>query len=92
MEVEESEEYLCRHQERLKVKSVPATTDVRRGDPADEIVEDSVSLEVDLVVLGTHGTVGAEAFWTGSVAAKVARKTVTPVLLVPVKPDKNKDQ
>jgi nucleotide-binding universal stress UspA family protein len=92
MEVEETEEYLRSHQQKLEGKSVSTTIDVRRGDPADELVRDSVSLEVDLVVLGTHGTVGAEAFWTGSVAAKVARKTVAPVLLVPARPGKNRDR
>ena len=85
MEAEEAEQYLRRHQERLKNKQLVVTSEVLRGDPADEIVKAAASEEIDLLVLGTHGTVGTEAFWTGSVTAKVARKTVTPVLLVPAR-------
>lgn len=92
MEVEEAQAYLNHHQRKLEANSITSTSDVRRGDPADEIVEESALMQADLVVLGTHGTVGVEAFWSGSVAAKVARKTIAPVLLVPAKQSASPDR
>jgi nucleotide-binding universal stress UspA family protein len=38
----------------------------------------------DLIVLGTHGKTGTDAFWSGSIAPKISSKTSIPLLLVPV--------
>jgi len=57
---------------------------VTRGDPASEIVAEAERLGVELIVLGTHGTVGTEAFWARSVPPKVSGHTRIPVLFVPV--------
>jgi nucleotide-binding universal stress UspA family protein len=83
MEAGEAEQYLQGHQRKLETMSLAVTTEVLRGDPAEEIVKASSAPEIDLVVLGTHGTVGTKAFWSGSVTAKVARRTLAPVLLIP---------
>lgn len=85
MEVGELEDYLATQCERLEQMDLSVSTEVLRGDPAELTVALSASGEIDLVVLGTHGTVGTEAFWSGSVAAKIARKTAAPVLLVPAR-------
>lgn len=63
---------------------VPVSRAVTRGDPASEIVAEADRLGVDLIVLGTHGTVGSEAFWGRSVPPKVSGHTRIPVLFVPV--------
>ncbi len=86
MEAAEAGEYLQHHQQRLAEKQINATCEVLRGDPTEEIVKATASQGADLVVLGTHGTIGTEAFWSGSVAARVARKTIAPLLLVPAAP------
>jgi nucleotide-binding universal stress UspA family protein len=86
MEADEAGKYLNRHQERLAKIPLAVTIEVRRGDPAEEIVKSTAAGETDLLVLGTHGTIGTQAFWSGGVAAKVARKTAAPVLLVPAIP------
>lgn len=91
MEVEETEGYLLKHQERLKEQSLTATGEVLRGDPVEEIIKRTGELQASLVVLGTHGTIGTRAFWSGSVGAKVARKTVAPLLLVPAAPQTQDD-
>jgi len=60
--------------------------DVRRGNPAQVIAEAASGTGCDLIVLGTHGKSGIQAFWSESVASKVPGLTQIPLLLVPVRP------
>jgi nucleotide-binding universal stress UspA family protein len=52
------------------------------GDPADAIVRMAEELEVDLIVMGTHGRTGLQHVLLGSVAEKVVRLAPCPVLTV----------
>ena len=61
------------------------TAQVGRGDPAEIIVRTARQVHADLIVLGTHGKKGADAFWSGSVTPKVAGRSRRPLLLVPVR-------
>jgi nucleotide-binding universal stress UspA family protein len=61
------------------------TTEVCRGDPASAIVRTAQRMEADLVVMGTRGKRGMDAFWSGSVAAQVSSRSRVPLLLVPVR-------
>jgi nucleotide-binding universal stress UspA family protein len=63
---------------------IPTGTRVARGEPAATIAAAADELDADLIAIGTHGKVGAEAFWTQSVSARLLARTVRPVLLVPV--------
>jgi nucleotide-binding universal stress UspA family protein len=63
---------------------VPAGIHLKRGEPAAVIADVAESLDVDLVVLGTHAKAGTKAFWDCSVGAGVLTRTLRPVLLVPV--------
>ena len=56
-----------------------------RGDPALAIVRTARKLSADMVVMGTHGRAGTEAFWEGSVAARVIARSRVPLLLVPLR-------
>jgi len=47
-------------------------------------VEVAGQSEADLIVFGTHGKTGMEAFWSGSVAPQVSQRSRLPVLLVPL--------
>ncbi len=47
------------------------------------ILEQAAQLNVDLIVIGTHGRGGVERFLLGSVASKVLRKSDRPVIAVP---------
>jgi len=58
--------------------------EVARGEPADIIAKTAFKLKADLIVMGTHGKAGADAFWSGSVTPRVFNKTNIPLLLVPV--------
>lgn len=84
MACEDAEEYLRRQAEKLVLEGHPASIRVLRGDPAAEISRAAEHLAADLVVMGTHGRVGTDAFWSGSVTPAVFNRTRVPLLLVPV--------
>jgi len=69
----------------LAARGVQATSEISRGDPARAIVSFARKLSSDLVVMGTHGRAGTDAFWEGSVAARVISRTRVPLLLVPLR-------
>jgi nucleotide-binding universal stress UspA family protein len=48
------------------------------------IVTAAVESGVDVIVLGTHGKTGTDAFWSGSITPKIASRCSIPLLLVPV--------
>lgn len=52
------------------------------GDPAPVLVEQAVHLSADLLVLGAIGHRMAERFLVGSVAARTARESPIPVLII----------
>jgi len=55
---------------------------IREKPPADAILEGGRELDVDLILMGTHGRKGAERIWLGSVAERVLRSADRPVLAV----------
>ena len=59
------------------------TTAVEWGRPFRRITEYATSLDVDLIVMGTHGRSGLTRLVLGSVAEKVLRTTDVPTILVP---------
>jgi nucleotide-binding universal stress UspA family protein len=67
----------ARHAGVPKVKSL-----FRRGIASHEIVEAAKDLDVDLVVMATHGYTGWKHFCIGSTAERVVRAAPCPVLVV----------
>ena len=59
-----------------------ATSMLRSGLPAHEIVEVAKESNVDLIVIATHGYTGWKHFCIGSTAERVARAAPCPVLVV----------
>jgi nucleotide-binding universal stress UspA family protein len=55
---------------------------IRHGLPAFEIVEAAKELDVDLIVIATHGYTGWKHFAIGSTAERVVRAAPCPVLVV----------
>jgi nucleotide-binding universal stress UspA family protein len=82
---ENAVEYLTPHIKRFEDRGIPVIAEICRGDPASIILETAEELGIDLIVLGTHGKSGLEAFWSGSVTPKISNLTKIPLLLVPVK-------
>ena len=58
------------------------TSNVRPGLAAFEIVEAAKELDVDLIVIATHGYTGWKHFAIGSTAERVVRAAPCPVLVV----------
>jgi nucleotide-binding universal stress UspA family protein len=52
------------------------------GRPADEIIERARELEIDLIVMASHGHTGLAGWILGSTTERVIRKTRIPVLVV----------
>lgn len=84
MSEEEAGHYLESKAVFLRSSGLIVTTEVRRGDPAREILRAAQEAGCDLIVLGTHGKAGMEAIWAGSVTPRVAAASHLPLLLVPV--------
>jgi nucleotide-binding universal stress UspA family protein len=84
MDHEAASAYLEAHARALAGEGLTVTWEASRGDPARAIVAAARRQAADLVVMGTHGRAGAEAFWTGSVASRVIARLEAPLLLVPL--------
>ncbi|HZO82473.1 MAG TPA: universal stress protein [Candidatus Binataceae bacterium] len=75
--------------EEIAREKVPATLRcevvVRSGQPVEVIVGAETELGVDLVVMATHGRSRSAVghFFLGSVAERVVRESLCPVLVVP---------
>jgi nucleotide-binding universal stress UspA family protein len=80
-----AEEYLAARAKELEKAGVQAGSEASRGDPAVAIVKAARRLSASLVVMSTHGRAGTDAFWTGSVAARVVARASVPLLLVPLR-------
>lgn len=78
------ESYLAETGRGLEAKGVAVELETARGDPAKTVARIASLKRADLIVFGTHGRAGAGAFWSGSVAARVASECRTPQLLIPV--------
>lgn len=85
IEEDKMREHLATHRRELSARGVASSAAVIRGDPARKIACESKRRAPSLVVLGTHGRSGLDAFWKGSVAAKVVSLSDGPVLLVPLR-------
>lgn len=79
-----AESYVTEVVARLAGTGLTVTAEVGRGDPTAMILETAQRSRADLIVLGTHGRSGLDAFWSASVAPRIAGKAAVLVLLVPV--------
>ena len=69
--------------QKLHGGEVRASAKLFRGNPVSLIPRRAKDIGADLVVLGTHGRAGTEAFWQGSLTSKLVGKLTCSVLLVP---------
>jgi len=81
---EDAAQYLLRHVNDLEASGLQAKAALRRGDPVTVLVEAARVERADIIVLGTHGKAGMDAFWAGSVAPKLSGRAGLPLLLVPI--------
>ena len=79
-----AEAYLRGKLRSLQSRGIASGSEIGRGDPAEVILQVAERSATDLIVLGTHRRTGTEAFWSGSIAPRVANRSRVPVLLVPL--------
>jgi len=77
--------HLLEHVRRLQGLGLAVTSEVRRGEPVEALAAVARETSADLLVLRTHGKAGTDAFWSGSLAPRLASQLKLPLLLVPVK-------
>ena len=77
-------EHFQAHLDDFQKEGIPSSAEIARGDPAAMILKTAEARHADLIIFGTHGRAGLDAFWNRSIAAGVARRTAIPVLLVPL--------
>ena len=70
--------------EKLAKEHIPSgvsvKTLIKTGKPFLEIIETASELDIDLIIIATHGRTGIEHILFGSTAEKVVRKAPCPVL------------
>lgn len=74
--------YLNTVQRELRSQAIAARTVALDGDVAEEIITYAEREGFDLVAMATHGRSGISRFIMGSIAEKVVRGTIKPVLLI----------
>ena len=75
--------YLEKQAERLRAQGITVEIAVRLGNPAEEILAQTVARQAEVIVMSTHGRSGLARWALGSVAERVARAAPVPVLLIP---------
>ncbi len=81
--IQESAELTCLVEE-IRADGVDVEPIVVDAEPAHLIVETAKARGASMIVVGTHGRSPLSQALVGSVAGKVVRKAVCPVLLVPL--------
>lgn len=72
-------------EQQSEAADVPFESHLQRGVPHEEIIRAIDDLDIDLVVMGTHGRTGiARVTSLGSVTGRVVRAARVPVLTVPL--------
>ena len=80
----DAEEYLAPVAVELRKKGVRVRTQVRRGQPSEELVLAAHETGADLIAMTTHGRSGFGRLLFGSVAEAVLRESRLPVFLMRV--------
>jgi nucleotide-binding universal stress UspA family protein len=79
---EYAQHYLDGVRDRLAADGIAVTTQVLTGPVAEGILGAASAQHVGLIAMATHGRVGPERWFLGSVADRVVRTASVPVLLV----------
>jgi nucleotide-binding universal stress UspA family protein len=74
--------YLAPLAENLRTRGIRVRTEVRHGEPVDEIVDGAREAGADLIAMTTHGRSGLGRLLFGSVAEAVLRQAEIPVFLM----------
>lgn len=78
----DAEEYLAAIAAALRSRGVETGWQVRRGRPADEILDTAAESGVDIIAMATHGRTGFGRLLFGSIAEAVLRRATVPVFMI----------
>ena len=67
----------------LKADGIAVEIDIAYGGAAEAILDYAKKNKVNLIVMSTHGRSGVSRWFFGSVAERVLRHSVIPVLIIP---------
>ena len=84
-EYREQHRMLQSHADTMRAAGVNATALLVQGATAKTILAEAERLQVECIVMGTHGRSSVMEVLVGSVSHAVLRNTTVPVLLVPVR-------
>ena len=71
---------------RFEKQDVKIDSVLRQGAPADETNAVATEMGAGMIVIGTHGRTGFARLLMGSVAEKIVRSAVIPVVTVRAEP------
>jgi nucleotide-binding universal stress UspA family protein len=75
-------DYLEQAVARCRAEGVLARAEVLRGDIVPAVLDLAERLNVDLIVMASHGRTGLDAFLAGSVAPRITGRRIRPLLLI----------
>jgi nucleotide-binding universal stress UspA family protein len=78
----DAHKYLDQVAKRLTRSGIKVHPIILTGKPAESLIEYIENNDIDLVIMATHGRSGITRLFWGSIAEKVLRSVVVPVLLV----------
>jgi nucleotide-binding universal stress UspA family protein len=78
----QAQRYLDRIAKTMEAKGIKVDTEVLLGNPAEEIVSYAAYPGCDLIVMSSHGRSGPSRWTHGSVADRVFRGSLVPILMV----------
>ena len=81
IERERASEHLSALAEGLRARGIAASAEVLRGDPTTVVPETVRREGADFVVMATHGRAGLDAFWSGSIGARLVERLAVPILI-----------
>lgn len=84
LEAEDTRGYVEQVAESLRDEGLEVTSELRRGDAAEQITAAVSADRARLLVIATHGHAGVSGRLSGSFAAAVVPRLATPLLLVPI--------
>lgn len=79
---EKCQQYLEQAKQRLADGGGKVKTELRKGDPAQEIIRFADASDASLIAISSHGRSGIAKWLLGSVTTKVVNSASKPVLLV----------
>jgi len=80
--IKDGEAYLLKLEKRLKEKGFTVESHLQEGNEAQRILEHAEGEDIDLIAMSTHGRSGVSRWLLGSVAEKIIRHAIKPMLLV----------